>query len=112
MAHSCRCPELLEKELLVFLTAHNFVRWMMAQATQQGSVDLERISFKGTLDAFRQWTAALVQLRGPRKRASRARIWRKFLNTLVADLVPLRPGRQEPRAIKKLGRRQIGRAHV
>ena len=101
---SCRCPELLEKELLVFLTAHNFVRWMMAQATKQGSVDLERISFKGTLDAFRQWTAALVQLRGPRKRASRARIWRKFLNTLVADLVPLRPGRQEPRAIKKLSK--------
>lgn len=99
---SCRCPELLEKELLVFLTAHNFVRWMMAQAAKQGSVDLERISFKGTLDAFRQWTAALVQIRGPRKPTNRAVLWRKFLNTLVADLLPLRPGRQEPRAVKKL----------
>lgn len=98
---SCRSPELLKKELLVFLTAHNFLRWMMAQAAQGGSVDLERLSFKGTLDAFRQWTAALVQLRGARNRGQRAVLWRKFLLTLSADLVPSRPGRQEPRAVKK-----------
>jgi hypothetical protein len=101
---SCRCPELLEKELLVFLIVHNFLRWMMAQAAKEGSVDLERISFKGTLDAFRQWTAALVQLRGSRIQAKRAVLWHKFLRTLVADLVPLRPGRQEPRAVKKLSK--------
>jgi hypothetical protein len=98
---SCRSPDQVKKELLVFLTAHNFLRWMMAHAAQVGEVDLERLSFKGTLDTFRQWTAALVQVRGSRHRRTRARIWRQFLETLVADLVPERPGRIEPRAVKK-----------
>ena len=98
---SCQSPEMLEKELLVFLTAHNLLRWMMTQAAQRGQVDLERISFKGTLDAFGQWTGALVQVRGAGKRSQRAKVWRKFLETLTADLVPLRPGRKEARAVKK-----------
>ena len=98
---SCRSPGQVKKELLVFLTAHNLLRWMMAQAAQAGEVDLERVSFKGTLDTFRQWTAALVQVRGSRHRRKRAALWRKFLETLVADLVPDRPGRIELRAVKK-----------
>jgi len=98
---SCQSPEMLEKELLVFLTAHNLLRWLMAQAANLNGVEVERISFKGTLDAFRQWTAALVQVHGVRKKRRRTEIWRKFLETLGADLVPLRPGRKEPRAVKK-----------
>jgi hypothetical protein len=98
---SCRSPALVQKELLVFLTAHNLIRWMMAQAAKSAGADLERLSFKGTLDAFRQWTSAQVQLRGPRLQRKRTELWRKFLCTLVADLVPLRPNRREPRAVKR-----------
>ena len=97
----CKTPKMVHKELLMFLTAHNFLRWIMAQAAQAGQADLERISFKGTLDAFRQWTGCLVQIRGPGKKAKRNRAWRKLLAILVADLVPLRPGRKEPRAVKR-----------
>jgi hypothetical protein len=98
---SCQSPIMIEKELLVFLTAHNLLRWMMAQAAQGGGVDLERLSFKGTLDGFRQWTAGLVQVHGAGKKRRQAVLWRQFLQTLVADLVPLRPSRKEPRAVKK-----------
>ena len=98
---SCRSPALVQKELLVFLTAHNLVRWMMAQAARKGGADLERLSFKGTLDAFRQWTSAQVQLRGTRVQRKRTELWRRFLRTLIADLVPLRPDRREPRAVKR-----------
>src|SRR5208283_2743293 len=56
---NCRTPKLVHKELLVFLIAHNLLRWIMAQAAQAGQVDLQRISFKGTLDAFRQFSEAL-----------------------------------------------------
>jgi hypothetical protein len=97
----CKTPKMVHKELLIFLTAHNFLRWIMAQAAWAEDADLERISFKGTLDAFRQWTACLVQIRGPGRKAKRNRAWRKLLATLVADLLPWRPGRQEPRAIKR-----------
>jgi len=97
----CKSPALVQKELLIYLTAHNFIRWIIAQAAQAGEVDLERISFKGTLDAFRQWTQALVQVRGPGKQGKQKRLWRKLLETLAADRVPHRPERQEPRAVKK-----------
>jgi hypothetical protein len=98
---NCQSPAMVQKEWLVFLIAHNFIRWIMAQAADFGQVDLQRISFKGTLDAFRQWTAALVQVRGRGKKSKTAAVWRQLLQTIAADLVPLRPGRQEPRAVKK-----------
>jgi Transposase DDE domain len=97
----CKSPDLLQKELLIYLTAHNFIRWIIAPAAQAGKVDLERISFKGTLDAFGQWTQALVEVRGPGKQGKQKRLGRKLLETLAADLVPHRPQRQEPRALKK-----------
>jgi hypothetical protein len=97
----CKSPALLHKELLIFLTAHNFIRWLMAQAAHRQTVGLERLSFKGTLDAFRQWTQALAQVRGPRIKNQRRRLWEQFLETLGADLVPERPERQKPRAVKK-----------
>lgn len=98
----CRSPELVEKELLVFMIAHNLLRWIMAQAAQQEGVDLERISFKGSMDAFRQWSIGLAQLSSSvRTGSKRTALWRSLLRTLAADLVPLRPGRHEPRAVKK-----------
>lgn len=98
----CRCPEMVEKELLVFLITHNLLRWLMIDVAQHGSVNLERISFKGSLDGYRQWTVALSQLgRSKRHARKRARLWAGLLATLAADLVPERPGRREPRAVKK-----------
>lgn len=97
----CKSPSLVRKELLIYLTAHNFLRWIMGQAAKTAGVDLERLSFKGTLDALRQWTAALAQVRGPGKASQHRRLWRSLLPTLAADLLPDRPGRQEPRAVKK-----------
>jgi hypothetical protein len=101
---NCRTPALVQKELMVFLIAHNFIRWIMGQAAQQGEVQLERISFTGTLDAFRQWSVALALVRGPGKLSKQKRLWRELLQILAADLVPERPGRQEPRAVKKVSK--------
>lgn len=93
---------MVEKELLVFLITHNLLRWLMIDVAEHGSVSLERISFKGSLDAYRQWTVALSQLgRSKRHAKKRAQLWRDFLAALAADLVPKRPGRREPRAVKK-----------
>jgi Transposase DDE domain len=98
---SCKSPGLLQKELLIYLTTHNLIRWIIAQTARSAKADLERISFKGTLDAFRQWTLALVQIRGPARRHKQTQLWQRLLAILAADLVPHRPERQEPRAVKK-----------
>ena len=99
---TCLWPNMVEKELIIFLTAHNFLRWIMAEAARTEEVPLERISFKGTLDGFREWTQAIAQLGcSSRHKRKRAALWKKFLQTLAADLVPERPGRCEPRAVKR-----------
>ena len=99
---SCQSPKMVHKELLVFLTAPNFLRWIMAEAAQDHQVDLQRLSFKGCLDGFRQFNQALSQLdRGKNGAQKREKLWRRFLQTLCRDLVLARPGRREPRAVKR-----------
>jgi hypothetical protein len=98
---SCRTPGMVEKELLMFFIAHNLVRGLMLEAAEQKMPALERISFKGTLDSFRQWSQALARLRPNAGDKRRREIWAHFLQTLRADAVPARPGRREPRAVKR-----------
>ena len=98
----CRSSQMAQKELLIFLTAYNLIRWLMIQATPHGNVRFDQLSFKGTLDAFRQSSHALARAGTSRNRRTvRDRIWRQFLVTLCRDQIPNRPGRREPRAVKK-----------
>jgi len=94
----CQSPAMVEKELLLFLTAHNLIRWLLVQTARTEGADPERLSFKGALDGFRQWSEAMAQApsRGPR----RQELWSQLLRIIAADQLPLRPGRHEPRAVK------------
>jgi hypothetical protein len=94
-----RTPQMLHKEIYAHLIAHNLLRCTMAQAASQHQVCLERISFKGTLDALRQFTQAMSQARTQKKRSE---LWAKLLETLARDLLPQRPERREPRAVKRV----------
>lgn len=93
-----RSPAAVRQEAFAGLIAHNLVRWTMAQAARPHGVELERISFKGTLDALRQFGNAMSQARSQRQRQ---KLWAEMLRTLATDLVPERPGRHEPRAVKR-----------
>lgn len=93
-----RSPEMVQKELYTRLIAHNLIRCLAAQAATEQGVALERISFKGSLDALRQFSHAMAQARTKKKRRQ---LWAQLLDTLAADLVPERPGRREPRAVKR-----------
>jgi len=94
----CQSPAMVRKELLAGLIAHNLIRCVMAEAAQIHSAELERLSFKGAVDALRQYSAVLAQ--APTNRLKR-KLWQDLLRSLAADLVPLRPGRSEPRAVKR-----------
>jgi len=94
----CQSPAMARKEMLAFLIAHNLTRCVMAEAARLYDADLERISFKGTLDALRQYSAAIS---AARNRKVRQQLWQDLLINLVRDQVPLRPERSEPRAIKR-----------
>jgi hypothetical protein len=94
----CKSPAMAEKELLAYLIAYNLLRCLMTEALAHFHNELDRLSFKGAVDAFRQYSAALD--RAPNKKC-RGELWNDLLFALTRDLVPLRPGRQEPRALKR-----------
>ena len=73
----------------------------MAQAASLHEVSLDRISFKGSLDALRQFCAASAQARS---RMARRKLWDLLLKNLALDAVPARPGRREPRAVKLISK--------
>jgi len=94
----CRTPDMVEKELRMFLIAYNGLRGLMAEAAATHQVSRLRISFKGTVDAVRSFHPVMLRARSSRTfNQLRARL----LSILVADALPLRPGRCEPRAVKK-----------
>jgi hypothetical protein len=94
----CQSPAMARKEVLAYLIAHNLVRCVMAEAARVHDAALDRLSFKGTLDALRQYSAAIARARS---RRLRRQLWRDLLVTLVRDAVPWRPNRREPRALKR-----------
>jgi hypothetical protein len=94
----CQSPDMAEKELLTYLIGHNVIRCLMAETVARHQVDLERISFKGTIDAARQYSAAILEARS---RKMRRQLWDDLLWNLARDLVPYRPNRSEPRAVKR-----------
>ena len=70
----------------------------MAEAVALAGVEMERLSFKGSVDAVRQYTSAMYNQRGDKRRRA---LWNQLLATVVMDQVPLRPHRNEPRAVKR-----------
>ncbi|HNQ90934.1 MAG TPA: hypothetical protein PKM73_20150 [Verrucomicrobiota bacterium] len=70
----------------------------MLEAARRDRVPPDRLSFAGTLAACRCCGQALLQTRSESKR--RQLLAQLFL-TIASDLVPHRPGRREPRAVKR-----------
>ncbi len=93
----CLSPAMVERELLMLLTAHNLIRATMAQAATTHHVPLDRLSFTGTLHTLRHYCSACAHARCARQRL---KLWTQMLAVIAADLVPLRPDRWEPRAVK------------
>lgn len=94
----CLSPKMVHKELEMFFIAYNAIRCLMAEAAQVHSVAIERMSFKGTVDSVRQFSAAIAQARS---RKQKNRLIARLLELIAADQVPERPGRREPRAVKR-----------
>jgi len=95
----CKSPDLIEREVLMHRIAYNLVRSLMQRSAHLHHVCLERISFKGSLDALRQWSPVIAAAgASPRKQE---KLINQMLSFIARDLVPERPGRSEPRAKKR-----------
>jgi hypothetical protein len=94
----CKTPAMLHKELEMYLTCYNLIRCLMAEAAALHGQPLEQLSFKGSVDAVRQYSPLIAQASSGKKQR---RLIKDLLRVLALDLVPDRPGRREPRAVKR-----------
>lgn len=93
----CKRPEMVKKEIAVHLLAYNLVRAVMAQAAFLGHVLPRQLSFKAALQLIRAFEENL-------RHAPQGRLMlrRTYLLAGMAQLrLPHRPGRVEPRAVKR-----------
>ena len=95
----CKSPEMIEREVAIHRIAYNLVRSLMQRSAHLHQVSLERISFKGSLDTVRHWSAVIAAAGAtPRKQDS---LIEQMLTAIARDPLPERPQRSEPRAKKR-----------
>lgn len=97
-----RTPAMIQRALAMHLLAYQLIRALMQEAAQTWDVPLERISFQGAVDAARHFGEALLRARTQRQRTE---LLIELRRILAADGVPERPGRSEPRRLKRRPKR-------
>jgi len=90
-------PEGIRKEMIARLIAINIVRTIMLEAAIERDVDPQRISFVHAVRAIISFSPALASSGFWRL----ARIYRAMLIEIASALVPERPGRMEPRMVRR-----------
>ena len=71
----------------------------MQDIAHSQAVALSRVSFKGTVDALRQWQELFEGSREHPRRIHKLR--EMFYQTVAGDPLLVRPDRSEPRAVKR-----------
>jgi hypothetical protein len=95
----CKTPEMVRKEILMHLIAYNCIRSLMIESAEMKGVRVRSVSFKGSVQALRQWEPHLNQ--GKMSRQEQGRLIRLLLESKAGNIISERPGRSEPRAVKR-----------
>lgn len=90
---SCRTPEMAEKELWTHLLAYNLIRMLMLQSARAADVLPRMLSFRHALQLWLTWTRESVV-------ADESELIH-LLALVAQQRVGNRPGRIEPRAVKR-----------
>jgi hypothetical protein len=95
----CQTPAMVQKEVAMHAIAYNLIRALMQDIAQSYQIQLSRLSFKGTVDALRQWSELFQTSRVHPDRTQKIRRW--FYYSIATDPLNRRPNRSEPRAVKR-----------
>ena len=90
---SCKTPEMAVKEIWIYLLAYNLIRLLMAQAALVGGITPRDISFKHSLQLWVLWGQQFVTFDEA--------MLHDFCLIVTQQRVGNRPGRIEPRAVKR-----------
>jgi len=95
----CQTPAMVRKEIVMHAIAYNLIRALMQDIAHSYQIHLHRLSFKGTVDALRQWRELFENAKSQKRTTGKLR--RLFYQNIAHDLLPDRPDRSEPRVVKR-----------
>jgi hypothetical protein len=95
----CQSPDMVRKEILMHLIAYNCIRRLMIESVKGKNIAVRRVSFKGCLQALRQWESHLNQ--GKISAQEQRRLVDLLYKSVATYIIPERPNRNEPRAVKR-----------
>ncbi len=98
----CRTPLMVEREIWTTLLGYNLVRKVSCQAAMLAGKHPRQISFTASLQAVREAWVIMTHAQGPLRRG----LGEGLLVALGQEQVGDRPGRCEPRAVKKRPKKQ------
>jgi hypothetical protein len=90
-----KTPAMIRKEIWVHLLAYNLIRKIMTQAAHAHNKKPRELSFKGALHVIKSFRE-----RGMLSE-SNAKFYSVLLKAIARKIVGNRPGRQEPRVVKR-----------
>jgi hypothetical protein len=93
----CKTPEMVRKELWTYLLAYNLIRVRMAQAAAVHGLMPRKQSFTAAKNHIHNFAPHFVTA----SEAGRQRLEIELLRAIARCRVGKRPGRKEPRAVKK-----------
>lgn len=93
-----KSPEMVEKEIIMHFIAYNCIRMLMYEAAEETGTPIDRISFKGAMQALRHWRPHFLSRFSKRKRMQ---MTSALYDVIASAKVPARPGRSEPRCVKR-----------
>ena len=91
----CKSPSACRRELWVGLLMYNLIRTIMLDAATRYKITVLRLSFAGTLQKF------ISACHGIGFMHNHKVAYEMLLRSVVEDAVPYRPGRIEPRKVKR-----------
>lgn len=95
----CKTPDMVRKEIMMHLIVYNCIRGLMIEAAQAKGIRVREVSFKGSIQALRQWEPHFNQ--GKLNKAERTRLIQLLHESIADKMVADRPARSEPRAVKR-----------
>jgi hypothetical protein len=95
---SGKSPDVVCKEIYMHFLAYNLIRALMWQAAEEYDRPLHRLSFAGTMQRFHAAAPYLWLFAGTPKGR---RLYQLLLSWIARDILPCRPNRVEPRAVKR-----------
>lgn len=97
---SCKSPAMVKKEVGIHFLGYNLIRVLVAEACIKYGGMPNKISFKGTVQLLNHFAPRFSKVSRSRTKT----LYSELLKAIVRNKVGNRPGRVEPRAIKRRGK--------